>query len=80
MLRLRTHGHVTLVVPETAVAPADLIDFDHRAYSLDTAAIRRLVNAATTADPYYTPSMTRRKARTLDTQARYARRQRPTVP
>ena len=29
--------------------------------------------AATTADPRYTPSTTQREARTLDTQARYAR-------
>ena len=52
---------------------ADLIDFDRGAYRLDTAAIRRFVNAATTADPHYTPSTTRREAHTRDTQARYAR-------
>ncbi len=73
MLGLRTHGDVTLVVADTAVALADLIDFEHGAYVLDTAAIRHLVDAATTADPHYTPSTTRREARTLDTQARYAR-------
>ena len=42
-------------------------------YRLDTAAIRHLVDAATTADPHYTPSTTRREAQTRDTQARYAR-------
>ena len=73
MLGLRTHGDVTLVVADTAVALADLIDFDHGAYVLDTAAIRHLVDAATTADPRYTPNQARRQARTLDTQARYAR-------
>ena len=73
MLGLRTHGDVTLVVADTAVALADLIDFDRGAYVLDTAAIRHLVDAATTADPRYTPSTTRREARTLDSQARYAR-------
>ena len=51
MLGLRTHGDVTLVVADTAVALADLIDFDRGAYVLDTAAIRHLVDAATTADP-----------------------------
>ena len=51
MLGLRTHGDVTLVVADTAVALADLIDFDRGAYRLDTAAIRHLVDAATTADP-----------------------------
>ena len=70
MLGLRTHGDVTLVVADTAVALADLIDFARGAYMLDTAAIRHLVDAATTADPRYTPSTTRREAHTLDTQAR----------
>ena len=70
---LRTHGDVALVVADTAVALADLIDFDRGAYVLDTAAIRHLVDAATTADPRYTPSTTRREARTLDSQSRYAR-------
>ena len=73
MLGLRTHGDVTLVVADTAVALADLIDFDRGTYVLDTAAIRHLVDAATTADPRYAPSTTRREAHTLDTQARYAR-------
>ena len=77
MLGLRTHGDVTLVVADTAVALADLIDFEHGAYMLDTAAIRHLVDAATTADPRYIPSTPRREARTLDTQARYARWRRP---
>ena len=55
------------------MALGDLIDFERGAYVLDTAAIRHLVDAATTADPHYTPSTTRREARTLDSQARYAR-------
>ena len=73
MLGLRPRGDVTLVVADTAVALADLIDFDRGAYVLDTVAICHLVDAATTADPRYTPSTTRREARTLDSQARYAR-------
>ena len=35
--------------------------------------MRHLVDTATTADPRYTPSTTRREARTLDSQARHAR-------
>ena len=73
MLGLRTHGEVALVVADTAVPLADLIDFDDGAYTLDTAAIRHLVDKATTADPRYTPNQARRQARRLDTQARYAR-------
>ena len=76
MLGLRARGDVTLVVADTAIALADLIDFARGAYRLDTAAIRHLVDAATTADPHYTPSTTRREAHTRDTQARYARWQR----
>ena len=54
-------------------ALADLLDFERGAYVLDTAAIRHLVDAATTADPRYTPSTTRCEAHARDTQARYAR-------
>ena len=73
MLGLRTQGEVALVVADAAVLLADLLDFDDGAYTLDTAAIRHLVDAATTADPRYTPNATRHQARRLDTQARYAR-------
>ena len=51
MLGLRTHGDVTLVVADTAVALADLIDFARGAYVLDTAAIRHFVDAATNRRP-----------------------------
>ena len=57
----RTHGDVTLVVADaTAVALADLLDFERGAYVLDTAAIRHLVDAATTVDPRYMPSTIRK--------------------
>ena len=42
------------------MALADLLDFERGAYVLDTAAIRHLVDAATTADPCYTPSTIRK--------------------
>ena len=73
MLGLRTRGDVTLVVADTAVDLADLLDFERGAYVLDTAAIRHLVDAATRADRRYMPSTTRREARRLDTQARHGR-------
>ena len=63
MLGLRTRGDVTLVVADTAVDLADLLDFARGAYVLDTAAIRHLVDAETTADPRYTPNAARRGAR-----------------
>ena len=73
MLGLRTRGELALVIADTAVPLADLLDFDDGACTLDTAAIRHLVDAATRADPRYTPNATRRAARRLDTHARYAR-------
>ncbi len=70
MLGLRTHGDVTLVVADTAVALADLIDFEHGAYVLDTAAIRHLVDAAMTADPRYTRRARRGARPTRSTRRR----------
>ena len=80
MLGLRTHGDVTLVVADTAVALADLIDFACGAYRLDTAAIRHLVDAATTADPH-TTRRARRGARPTCATRRHGTRagKRPTV-
>ena len=73
MLCLRTHGDVALVAADTAVPLADLVDFDHGTYALDTDAIRHFVDSATTADPRYTPSTVQREASKLDTQARHER-------
>ena len=73
MLCLRMHGDVALVAADKAVPLADLVDFGHGAYALDTGAIRQLVDSATTPDPRYTPSTARREARKLDTQARHER-------
>ena len=73
MLCLRTYEDVALTAGDAAVPLADLVDFGHGAYALDIDAIRRLVDSATTADPHYTPSTTRREARKLDTQALHER-------
>ena len=73
MLCLRTHGDVTLVAADKAVPLADLVDFGHGAYALDTDAIRQLVDSGTTADPRYTPSTARREAHKLDTHALHER-------
>ena len=73
MLGLRTHGDVALVAADTAVPLADMVDFEHGDYTLDTDAIRQLVDSGTTADPRYTPSTVRREASKLDTQTRHER-------
>ena len=61
MLGLRTHGDVTLVVADTAVALADLIDFNRGAYVL-----------ALTPPPFATSSMRRRPPTRTTRQARYS--------
>ena len=50
---------------------ADLIAYRTGAYSLDSARVGKLVDAATTADNRYTPSNAKREARKVDTQAMY---------
>jgi len=71
MLCLEASGTLNLVVGSSKVPLAEFIEFHDGAYSLDTAPIRRLVDAATTADNRYTPSNARIEARKLDTQAMY---------
>ena len=71
MLCLETSGTLNLVVETSRVPLAELIEFHDGAYSLDAAPIRRLVDAATTADNRYTPSNARIEARKLKTQAKY---------
>lgn len=50
---------------------AEFIEVLDGAYSLDTAQIRRLVDASTTADNRYTPSNIMLETRKLNTQAMY---------
>jgi hypothetical protein len=71
MLCLQADGMLTLVVGSSKVPMAELIDFQEGKYSLDSAMVRRLVDAAATADGRYTPSNVRREARKLNTQAMY---------
>jgi hypothetical protein len=71
MLCLKADGEVALVAGGSAVPLAEFIAYRAGKYSLDQAAIRRQVDAATTAGSSYTPSNARREARKLDTQAMY---------
>ena len=71
MLCLQADGGLTLVVGGNRLPLAELIAFCDGQYSLDDAMIRRMVDAATTADNRYTPSQVKREARKLDTQAMY---------
>lgn len=71
MLCLQTGGELMLVAGGNTVPLADLVAYRTGAYSLDSARVGRLVDAATTADNRYTPSNAKREARKVDTQARH---------
>ncbi|MFZ2302419.1 MAG: hypothetical protein WAW10_11205 [Gallionella sp.] len=72
MLCLQANGALALVAGSNPLPLAEAVEYHGGAYSLDDAMIRRLVDAATTADNRYTPSNAKREARKLDTQAMYA--------
>ena len=72
MLCLRANGELALVTGSNSLPLADVIGFRDGAYSIDADTIRKLVDAATTADSRYTPSTAKRESRKLDTQAIYA--------
>jgi hypothetical protein len=69
MVCLRAKEVLELVVGQNAVPLAGFVLFGAEGYSVDTEAVRQLVDAATTGDPRHTPSNARREARKLDTQA-----------
>lgn len=71
MLRLQIGGELMLMAGGNAVPLADLVAYRAGAYSLDSARVGQLVDAATTADNRYTPSNAKREARKVDTQAMY---------
>jgi len=71
MLCLETSGTLNLVVGNSKVPLAGLIEFHKGAYTLDAVSMRQLADSATTADERYTPRNARREARKLDTQAMY---------
>ena len=71
MVCLEANGTVVIVAGGNKIPLAELIEFYDGAYVIDTPQVRRLVDAASTADDRYTPSNARREARKLDTQAMY---------
>jgi hypothetical protein len=72
MLCLQANGGLTLVVGGNRVPLAELIAYGDGQYSLDGAMIRRMADAATTADNRYTPSHVKRETRKLRTQELHA--------
>jgi hypothetical protein len=69
MLCIRANGELKLIAGNNDVPLADLVRREAGTYAVDIARIRQLVDAAGTADSRYTPSIARREARKLDTQA-----------
>lgn len=72
MLCLQADDILTIVVGGNKVPLAELITFGDGQYSLDGAMIRRMVDAATTADSRYTPSLAKSEVRKLETQKLHA--------
>src|SRR5262249_40206149 len=70
---LQVNGGLSLVVGNSMVPLADLLNFRDDEYSVDESMVSQLVDSATTADHRYTPTDAKREARKLDTQARYER-------
>ncbi|MGO9579826.1 MAG: hypothetical protein ACLP2P_10490 [Desulfobaccales bacterium] len=72
MLCLQAGRGLPLVVGGNKVPLEELIGFCDGQYSVDGDVIRRMVDAATTADSRYTPSQAKREARKLETKALHA--------
>jgi len=71
MLCLQTDGELMLVAGGNRLPLSGLVAYRTGAYSLDSARVGQLIDAATTADNRYTPSNAKREARKVDTQAMY---------
>jgi hypothetical protein len=72
MVCLRADQALELVAGQNAVPLAELVSFGVGRYSVDGDAVRQLVDAATAGDSRYTPSIARREAGKLKTQALHA--------
>jgi hypothetical protein len=72
MLSLRTAGDLSLIVGDSAIPLSEVLRYRDGEYSVDQPSISRLADSSNNADPRYAPNTTRREARKLDTQAKYA--------
>jgi len=69
MLCLETSGVLNLIIGNSKIPLVELIEFRKGSYALGVVPIKRLADSATTADERYTPSIDRREARKLETEA-----------
>ncbi len=70
-MALRLQGGLALVVGNTAIPLADLVDFEDGHFAVNAAMVGQMVDAAPPSDPRHTPSVVKREARKLDTQAKH---------
>jgi hypothetical protein len=69
MICLKLESNAELFAGDRSAALADLVRFEAGKFTLNAEEVRRLVDASSTADSRYTPSVVRREAHKLDTQA-----------
>ena len=69
ILCLGSDGGLSLVAGASSIPLAGAVRYNRGSYILDKDMIRLLVDASTTGDARYTPSVARREARKLDTKA-----------
>lgn len=72
MLTLQVKNGLKLIAGSSAVDLIDLLYFDTNEYVIDRSTVVRMVDAATSPDPRYTPSVAKRESRKIDTQDMYA--------
>jgi hypothetical protein len=73
MVCLGENGALELVAGQNAVPLVEIVRFGADGYSVDSEAIRQLVDAATNGDSRYTPSNARRESRKLETRGLHER-------
>lgn len=69
MICLKLESKAELLAGDRSAALADLVRFEAGKFTLDAEEVRRLVDASSTLDSRHTPSVVRREARKLNTQA-----------
>jgi hypothetical protein len=71
MLVLRLQAGLALIAGDQALPLAEMVVFQDGRYGVDAVMVRKMVDAATPADPRHTPNTVKREARKLETQAKY---------
>ncbi len=72
MLALRIQHVLALTAGNSTIPLADLVNFEDGSFTVDAVMVRQMVNTAPPADARHTPSIAKREARKVDTQAMYA--------